>query len=366
VLELLRAAGPLASVNVVVGIIGALLALTTIGLLLKGSSAARITAAFSSLAALVIAGLGFVGHGLAMVSIEAALSNVPADQKLMLLHQGTVEARANFSVALACLAIPLVAGLFGAAMSRFVPGLFLGVVAAAAAAMILVAYLGPVPSAEPQLAIAPRLELPESKSSRTLSVSVRLALATDGAWLDGVRAESLVQALDQLAALEPAMTTLPVLVDRRVTFGPFVQLVEAAGARGWHAVDLVVQGTGGSRNTVRVLDAPVDPGANPMLLTLFISPQALEVGSGNARLPPLPRDWSALSEQLVQIKAAFPDHRFLRIGASPEVSVADLVAALDVSRKKDERWLFDELVVGAFELPVVRPELPPVGTRVEP
>jgi biopolymer transport protein ExbD len=359
VLDLLRDAGPLASVNVVVGVVAALLALVTLALSTRAGNAARVTSVLCLVFVLISVGLGFAGHALVMTSVDAAMGNVPPDQKLELLHRGTVEARANFQVALGCVALPLLAGVLASLLRRHALGLVFALAASGGVGALVYALTRPLPSTEPQLAMAPRLELPDSKSPRPLRVSVPFAFNRDGAWIDGVRSASLAQALDTLAAREPGSASATVIVDRNVTFAPFVELLQAMSARGWHAVQLVVQGAGGTRNVITVLDAPIEPGPNPMLLTLFIAPQSLEVGSGNNRLPSLPREWSALERQLADIKAAFPTHRFLRIGASPETTVADLVAALDAARP------FEQLVVGAFELPVVRPELPPVGMRGE-
>lgn len=347
VLDLLRAAGPLASLNVAVGVLAAILSLVTVALALRNSKAASITSALCLILVLISIGLGFGGHALAMTAIDAAMGNVPDEQNLMLLHEGTIEARANFRVALACLALPLLTGVLVSLLRRSLPGLALAVLAGAGTAALVVELNEPLPSTEPQLSTPPGFEIPESKSARPLRVSVRLALTPDGAWLDGAKAASIAQAVE-------GSTSATVLVDRRVTFGPLLELLQAMSGRGAHAVQLVVQGPGGTRTVITVLDAPYEPGPNPMLLTLFISPERLDVGSGNNRLPSLPRDWSALQQKLAEIKATFPTHRFLRIGASPETTVGELVAALDAARP------FEELVVGAFELPVVRPELPPV------
>ncbi|MBL8958081.1 MAG: AgmX/PglI C-terminal domain-containing protein [Myxococcaceae bacterium] len=294
-----------------------------------------------------------------MVATNAAVGNVPDDVKDMLLRKGTEESRANFFIALVCAALPLLAGATVVFARRLVVGILLTLVAAGGFAAVVFMYTRPLPSLEPKVAQVPGLELPSSSSTRRLSTWALIALTPEGLWVGGTKTPSLADALAHPDVQARNSGRLQLLVDRRVKFAALVDVLEAASAAGRHGVDLVVQGD----NVVGLVDAPAAEGAKPLLLTLSIADDALRLGAVGGALDPLPRDWRALNDKLAEIKAVFPDVRTLRVTATPETPVGDLVAALDAAREREKKLLFDEQVVGRFSLPKVddRPASPPVA-----
>lgn len=364
-LNLIREAGPFALLIVAAGGLGVTLAVATLVLATVRSKAASVTGVICLLLALGILCLGVFGYSLGVVATNASLGNVPEDMKDLLLSKGTEEARANFLIALVCAALPLLAGALAVVARRLAAGIVLAVVVAACSAAMLVAFTRPLPPTGPKVAMVPGLELPHSTSSRRLGAWALIALTPDGLWVDGAKAASLAQALGHPLVKERNTGRLPLLIDQRLQFGQLADVLQAASAAGRHQVDLVVRATDGSDHVVSLRDAPEDESPKPMLLTLWITEDGLHLGAVGGSLDPLPRDWRALNDKLAEIKAAFPSERTLRVTATPETSVGDLVAALDVARERDHQLLFDELVVGRFTLPAPMPDPGPASPRPE-
>ncbi len=357
VINVLREAGPLAFLNLAAGGLGVVLAVVTLVLVATKSKAASVAGVLCLLVALGVLCLGVFGYLMGMAGTNASLGNVPDDMKDLLLRKGTQESRANFLIALPCAGFPLLAGAVAVIVRRLAAGIALALVATAGCVSMLVAFTRPLPPEGPTVVPVPGLELSPSSSSRPLGAWALIALTPDGLWVDGARVPSLATALGHPDVRERNLRRLPLLVDRRVQFGQLADVLHAASISGRREVELVVRAPDGAPRIVTLHDAPHEQAARPLLLTLSITDGALKIGAAGGTLDPLPRDWRALNEKLTEIKASFPGERTLRLTATPQTSVEDLVAAIDAAREHQDTTLFDEVVVGRFTLPEDDPRI---------
>ena len=350
-IQLLKEAGPFAFLSVAAGGLGVALAGVTLVLTATKSKAASVTGILCLLLAAAILCLGVIGHAVGLVGTNASIGNVPDDMKDLLLRKGTEESRSNLVIALACAALPFLAGAVAVAVRRLAAGIALAVAVAAFCAALLVAFTRPLPPAGPRVAMVSGLELPPSSSWRPLGTWALIAVSTEGLWVDGAKVPTLPHALSHPQVAERNAWRLPLLVDRRVQFGQLADVLQVASSVGRHEVELVVRSPDGAERVIPVRDTPKKNVDKPLLLTVAISDSAVKIGAVGGSLDPLPRDWRALNDKLTEIKTAFPDERTLRVTATPDTSVGDLIAALDAARERDGRPLFDEVVVGRLSLP---------------
>lgn len=350
--DLLHDAGPLAFLNLAAAGVGLLLAIATLAA--AKSNAARVLAVLCLLSVLGMLAVGFAGYSLGMVSTRAAFANVPDDMKDLMLRKGAEESRANFIFALAAALLPLLSGTLSAARTRVLPSLVLAGFAVTAFGATAAQLMAPLPPEGPLLAEPPGLQLPQSSSPRSLNVAALVALTPEGLWANGVRVPSLAAALQDPLVQERNVSTLPVLVDTRVTFSALADLLEAAQKAGRLSLQLVVLAPTGERHVIGIVgpaaEPPPTPGPPPLTLTVRVTETEFIIGATGATLPPL-ADAEALNAQLTEVKANFPDVTTIRMTAAPQVSLGIFVKALEAARARDTKVLFEQLVVGRFALP---------------
>ena len=350
-IELLKAAGPFAFLNVALGALGLIVAVAA--LVLGKSGAGRVLGVVSLLIALGAFGLGIGGYFLGMTATNAALGNAPDDQKDMLLRMGTQESRGNLLVALVAAVLPLVAGLVSALRTRFIPGLALGALVGLGGAAVGAQWARPLPPGTPPVAEPEGLTLATSSSPRGLDVAALIALTPAGLWANGQRVNSLGEALAEPLVTERNRGTLPLLVDARVPFSSFIEVVEAA-QRAQRNVQLVVRAPEGERRVIHLFNTTNEAREDdrpPLALRVHVTARAFHIGASGGSLPALPADAQALNDKLAEVKSAFPNEYTLRLSAEPSLPFAQLVAALDAVVTRDGKLLFPEVTVERFQPP---------------
>jgi biopolymer transport protein ExbD len=350
-LTIIKEAGPFAFLSLAAGGMGLLLSLVTAALAAgKSTTAPKVTAALCLIIALGILGVGVAGYSIGMTTTMRAVANIPDDVKDLIIHKGTQESRQNFLVALAASALPMIAGLLAMAIARAWAGVAFALLTAAAWGGELYAYTRPLPPAGPTVVEVPGLQLPHSLAGHTLAAGAFIALTPDGLYANGAKVARPGDVLLDPMVRERNTGALMLLVDARVHFAQLLEVLEELGARDRHRFALVVLGTGGERRVLEVRDDAAEP-ADKLKLTLFIAPKQLQLGAIGGALQPLTHDWAALNKTLAEVKTSFPDNHTLRVSADGDVTVDELVKALEAAREKDQKVVNDDLVVGKFTLP---------------
>jgi biopolymer transport protein ExbD len=349
-LMIFREAGPFAYLSLAGGGMGLMLALVTVVLVAAKSSSAKVTAILCLIIALAVLAVGVAGFSLGMNGTMRAVAAVADDMKELLIRKGTQESRQNLLVALGASALPMIAGLLAMVLARAWGGVAFAALTVAAWGGELYAFTRPLPPLGPTVAVVPGLQLPHSQAGQPLAAGAFIALTPDGLFANGAKVARPEDALADTMVRERNNSTLMLLVDARVHFSQLLEVLDGLGARDRHRFALVVVGDDGGHRAVPIRDEAAEP-ADKLKLTLFIAPRQLQLGAIGGAMQPLTHDWAALNKTMGEIKTSFPDNRTLRVSGDSDITVDELVKALEAAREKDHLLVNDDLVLGKFTLP---------------